>query len=249
MRRFPAILCLLVFCSCAGPRAPRRGGDPEKVVTHEVRPGEGWREIAEDFYGDPDRAGALAGFNGKKPGIDPDAGSGVRIPLTKGDLRRLERRLDAAALYNEGLALADRGDFPTAVKRFREALAKDSSFDDASYNLAVTWRRLGMYDEATGLLRRLVERRPQEARYRFALGNVRFHAGEYEEAREAFLAAVERDDSLGEAVYALAAACERLGRRDEAIRWYREYADHFPDGAWAAEARRRIERLDAEEGR
>ena len=103
MRRFPAILCLLVLCSCAGPRAPRPGGGPEKVVTHEVRAGEGWREIAEDFYGDPDRAGALAVFNGGEPGIDPDAGSGVRIPLAKGDMRRLDRRLDAAALYNLSL--------------------------------------------------------------------------------------------------------------------------------------------------
>jgi len=50
-------------------------------------------------------------------------------------------------------------------------------------------------------------------------------------------------------VYALAAACEKLGKTGEARRWYGRYAERFPDGAWAVEARRRIERLEAEEER
>ena len=249
MRRLIVAVSLLAAVSCAGPRAPRPAGDREKIVTHEVRAGEGWREIAEAFYGDPERAAALAGFNGGVPDVDPDAGSGVRIPLTKNDLRRLDRRLDAAAVYNEGLSLADRGDYPAAVELFRKALSKDPGFEDASFNLAVTWRRLGRYDEATDVLRDLVERRPDESRYRFALGNVRFHAGDYGGAREAFLAVLDIDAAHGEAVYALAVSCARLGRDREAAERYGEYVALRPEGAWSAEARKALARLRAGEGR
>ncbi|MBN1885326.1 MAG: tetratricopeptide repeat protein [Candidatus Krumholzibacteriota bacterium] len=238
-----ALASALLAASCAGPRSPGTAGEYERVVTHEVAPGENWRAIAESFYGDPSRADGLAGFNGQDPRAAPEPGSGVRVPFTGGDLRRLDRRKGAATVYNEGLALADCGDYAGAVERFRKALSLDDSFADASYNLAVTYGRLGLHGEAAGILSDLVRRRPAEARYRFALGNARFHDGNLAGAREAFLAAIERDPGHRQALYALAVACEKLGRNDEAARHLEEYLRLDDEGEWAAEARERLDRL------
>jgi tetratricopeptide (TPR) repeat protein len=245
MRRLTtAILAtLLVLPACAG---PRRGAPPrsmEKVVTHQVRAGETWQSIAHDFYGDRTRSGELASFNGMQETRPPAVGAGVRVPLSRADLRLLERKLDAVSAYNRGIELASAGNFGEAVEQFQRALSIDPQMLDASFNLAVTYQKLGLNVKAIPLLRSLVEREPEHAAYLFALGHSLFHAGAYGEAKDVFGRTLEIDPTHRRALFSLAVVHEKRGERDEALRRWNEYLALDPEGAWADEARERRDAL------
>lgn len=245
MRRFVTaiIAALLVLPACAG---PRRGAPPrpiEKVVTHQVRTGETWQSIAHDFYGDRTRAGKLASFNGMPEAQTPAVGAGVRVPLSRADLGLLERRLDAVSAYNSGIELASAGNYGEAIEQFRRALSIDPHMLDASFNLAVTYQKLGLHVKAIPLLKRLTEREPDRVAYHFALGHSLFHAGDYGEAKDTFRRTLEIDHTHRRALFSLAVVHEKRGERDEALRRWNEYLELDPDGAWADEARARRDAL------
>ncbi len=233
----------LVSCGSGG----RKGvgtGDPASVVTHKVVPGESWKSISEDFYGSAARAEALADFNGADPAVSPSPGKGIRIPLSPEDLDILDSRLDAAAIYNEGLDLAGKGDYAGAVVKFREALGEDPGLHEASFNLAVTYQKLGLQSNAETVLVDLVTKEPGNAEYYFALGNARFHQGHYSNAARAFRLALDVDPGHLQSLYALAVSQEKMGEESKAKGTWRKYLELDPDSEWADEARARLETLE-----
>jgi tetratricopeptide (TPR) repeat protein len=207
------------------------------MVTHKVVPGESWESISLDFYGSSSNSGALARFNGMDPSDPPRAGTGIRVPLSAGDLDRLDARLDAAAVYNEGLDLAASGDFASAIKRFQAALEEDPQFLDASFNLAVTYQKLGLHSDAEAVLEDLVAGAPGNADYCFALGSARFYQKEYDKAAKAFRMALDADPYHLKSTYSLAMSYERMGEESKASRMWRRYLELDPDSEWADEAR------------
>jgi len=240
----PMLLALVV--SCAGRKDVIRPERAEQIVTHEARYGETWESISKDFYGDEERAGALARYNGFDPLEPPRPGEGVRIPLSSGDVRSLRSRLDAVEIYNEGLDLASQGDYAGAVERFRGALERDAEFADASFNLAVTYRKLGLYERAATVLEDLVIRHPKNPEYLFALGHARFGSGELDAAEKRFLEALSADPGHLKSLFALAAVLERKGELEKARDRFVEYLVRDPEGEWASEARSRVETLNRE---
>ncbi len=245
MRHFTTVIlvALLVLPACAG---PRRGAPPrsiERVITHQVRAGETWQSIAHDFYGDMNRSNKLASFNGVQETQPPAVGAGVRVPLSRGDLKLLEKRLDSVSAYNSGIELASAGNYGEAVEQFQRALSIDPQMLDASFNLAVTYQKLGLNVKAIPLLRSLVEREPGRAAYHFALGHSLFHAGDYGEAKDVFRRTLEIDPTHRRALFSLAVVHEKRGERDEALRRWNEYLALDPEGAWADEARERRDAL------
>ena len=181
------------MASCGGGRKSVSTGDTARIVTHKVIPGESWASISEDFYGSAVRAEALAQFNGMDPDASPPAGKGIRIPLSPEDLDILDSRLDAALIYNEGLDLAAMGDYAGAVEKFRDALREDSDLHEASFNMAVTYQKLGLHSNAETVLEDLVMKEPGNAEYYFALCNSRFHQGHYSNAAMSFRRALDDD--------------------------------------------------------
>ncbi len=247
MKRITLLLpILLVLASCAGHKDVLRPERAEQIVTHEARYGETWESIATDFYGDGERAEALALYNGADPLTPPEPGTGVRIPLSRGDVRSLRSRLDTVEIYNEGLDLAAQGDYAGAVERFRGALERDPGFADASFNLAVTYRKLGLHDKAATVLEDLVMRHPKNPEYIFALGHARFSSGGLAAAEKSFLEALSIDPGHLKSLFALAAVLEKEGKMEKARDRFVEYLIRDPEGAWAAEARSRVERLNRE---
>jgi tetratricopeptide (TPR) repeat protein len=244
MKRISLLLLLSVLVSCAGQKDVLRPGRAEQIVTHEARYGETWESIANDFYGDGERAEALACYNGSDPLVQPEPGEGVRIPLSKGDVRSLRSRLDAVEIYNDGLDLASGGDYAGAVERFRGALERDPDFADASFNLAVTYRKLGLHERAATVLENLVTRNPDNPEYLFALGHARFSSGELGAAEKDFLEALSADPGHLKSLFALAAVLEKEGKIEKARDRFVEYLIRDPKGEWAAEARSRVERLN-----
>jgi tetratricopeptide (TPR) repeat protein len=237
------LLLQLALYSCAGRKmtTPRR--DAEKVVTHKVGYGETWKSISRDFYSSEDKARDLAGYNGSDMDTPPRAGSAVRIPLSKDDLRSLSSRLDAAEAYNEGLELISKQDYGKAVERFQCALEIDPQFSDAAFNLAVTYKKLGLYGHATSVLNELILRHPANVEYRFALGNAHFHNGELDKALDAFLAVRSMDPGHIKSLFSLAVIYEKTGNMEGAKRLWREYLEQDTESEWAEQARSRLESL------
>ena len=244
-RRALFICCCagLLLAACAGGRRGIGPGDEERLVTHQVLPGETWESIAEEFYRDRARGDALARYNGADPEEPPRPGTGVRIPLSRDDLGEIDHRLEAAAAYNEGIELAERGEYAAAVERFGDAADIDPSLLDASFNLAVCYQKLGLHDKAIPILEDLARRDGGDPRYHFALGHSRYRSGDFGSAARSFEQALRIDPLYGEALYALAVSYERGGERDKARETYRRYLALEPDGDWAAEARARLSGL------
>jgi tetratricopeptide (TPR) repeat protein len=247
--RLALIAALAVLAGCGGTRGVQQPGDIERVVTHSVRYGETWETIAEEFYGSAERADELAAFNGGVPETPLESGSGVRIPLTSRDLETLAERLDAAKANNRGLDLAGAGNFAEAVKEFQKALDTDPRFTDASYNLAVTYQKLGLYRNAETVFEGLAIRYPGNAAYRYGLGAARFRGGDYRRAREAFETALDIDPWYEEAHYSLAVTCEKLGDRETSKLLWREFLERFPGSDRAELARSRLDALRSGDGR
>lgn len=233
----------LMLISCGGPPRKAQVREVEKVITHKVVQGETWESIAVDFYSEAGRGGELAVYNGQDPAEMPDESSGVRIPLSRTDLRSLETRLDAASAYNLGLEHASKGNYAKAVEEFQRALEIDGHFTDAAFNLAVTYQRLGLHTKAAAVLSDLVVYDPDNPDYFFAMGNSLFHAGDLEGAKEAFTAALSLDEGHLKSLFSLAVVFEKMGEVDEAIRSWREYLERDSRGDWAGEARSRLEAL------
>jgi tetratricopeptide (TPR) repeat protein len=239
---------MIIFVGCAGERTAGPRGDVERIVTHQVHPGESWESIAVEFYRDGDRGDELAVYNGCEPDTPPAAGTGVRVPLTKDDLRGLEERLEAATAYNEGLDLARQGNYAEAVEQFQRALERDPRFDEATFNLAVTYQKLGLHEKAAAALRELTRRERGEAPYHFALGASLYHLGDFNGAKSAFERALAVDPNYHKALFSLAVVYEKLGEVDRARELWLEYLERSPDGEWSEEARARLKSLERSGG-
>ena len=237
------VMCIIafgaLFWGCA-----REARKPEgKVYLHKVAPGETLPDIADEYYGDPNRASFLGEFNGiPAEGVAP--GTVLRVPMTGEDIDRMKTRERASAAYNEGLTLAEQASYIDAVEKFQEAIAIDPDFADAMYNLGVTLYMVKSYDKAKEHLEDAVELRPRNAKYRFALGNALFHLEDFGRAASTFEAVMEMDPSNTKALYSLAVCYEKLGEKEKAIASWRRYLELDATSAWAIEARKRLEALE-----
>jgi tetratricopeptide (TPR) repeat protein len=231
-------LVALVMAGCA-----KQARHPaEKVYLHKMADGETLADIAEDYYGDPERVPAIVEFNGLADGhVAP--GVVVRVPMTAKDVERLLVREKAKIPYDEGLELAEKASYVDAVQRFQDAIAVDPEFADAVYNLGVTLEMLKSYDKAKEQLEKAAAMRPKNAKFHFALGNCLFHLGNYAGAVSAFGKVTEIEPSHTKALYSLGVCYERLGQKDEARNTWQRYLELDSTSAWATEARKRLQAL------
>ncbi|HEY0930250.1 MAG TPA: tetratricopeptide repeat protein [Gemmatimonas sp.] len=125
---------------------------------------------------------------------------------------------DALAYNNLGVALADRGDANAAREALTRAAELDPTFVRARRNLAclLAWNGEGL--AALSLLRELVAFHPRDADAWYATGQVLASLDRPEDARDAFVKAIEQRPSHAEARFALADVLDRLGDQDGAVR-------------------------------
>lgn len=247
-----ACVLLLALASCAGEKPAARIEDRaadgrraavEQVITHRVESGETWESLARDFLGDDSRAASLARDNGSDAGTPPRAGSAVRIFLSERDAGRAKRRLDAAREYNEGLDLVSRRNYAAAVPKFERATKLDPDFRDASFNLALSYDKLGLHKKAIPILKDLVSLSPGNGEYRYALGASHFGAGANGEAEKAFRELLSREPGNRKALFSLAVVLEKRGSLEEAKSRFREYLAVDPRGEWADAARTHLDAI------
>ena len=236
--------CVFFFISCAGERPrPEARERAEQIITHRVESDETWKSIARDFYGDEGRSASLARDNGRSEKEPPVAGSAVRISLSGRDVKRVQNRLDAARQYNEGLDLVSSGNYAAATAKFEEAVKLDPSFNDASFNLAVSYEKLEFHKKAVAILKDLVAIAPRNLDYRFALGASCFGLGDFGGAEKAFREVLAREPARRNALFSLAVVLEKRGTTGEAIARFQEYLALEPVGEWAEAARSHLEEL------
>lgn len=233
---------LAIIAGCA----THRPGPDDRVLRHVVAEDETLADLADDYYGNPRRAGDIRRFNDIDRGDAPAPGTELRIPMTPRDMETLERRRAARIPYNEGLELVADGDYLDASVRFREAVELDARFAEARYNLGAVYQRMGTYEKAFDEFEEAAQLRPDNADYRFAAGGARFHLEQYDRAVREFRRALDIDPFHLRARYSLAAALEKLGRTRDAREQWRHYLKLDDDSAWADKARARLEALEAQ---
>ncbi len=147
------------------------------------------------------------------------------------DSYRRALRIDprhAMAYNNLGVALDDLGDYHAARESFVRASELDPTLIVARLNLA-RWLA-GQRDPlaALMLLRELVAFHPRNAESWQVMGTVLQSLDRTEEARDAFLAAIECRPSHAEARFGLARVLERLGDSDGAARETQQALKYSP---------------------
>jgi tetratricopeptide (TPR) repeat protein len=246
----PALLGVALGLASCGKKAVReapgqRPGDIAKVVSHRVVQGETWEGMAEDFYGDPDRAGELARYNRFDPAVPPSKGDLIQVPLSVRDISSVRERKRARRPYNEGLDLAARRQWVEAAARFKEALDLDPDLADARYNLALTYQKMGYHERALLELLGLPEERRETALVHYARGSSLFYLERYADAKDAFTLALDLDPGFLKAQYSLAVTFEKLGDARGAAREWRRYLELDSTGEWAEQARRHLADLES----
>jgi tetratricopeptide (TPR) repeat protein len=219
--------------------------EPEgEVYLHKVSSGETLADIADEYYGNPERASFIGEFNGLPADTELAPGTVLRVPMSLDEMDRMNLREQADAPYNEGLALAEKASYIDAMDKFREAIALDPGFADARYNLGVSLYMVKSYEKSKEELERAVELRPKSAKYLFALGNSLFHLEDVGRAASTFEDVLRLEPSNAKALYSLAVCYEKLGEKDKAIAAWKRYLEIDSTSAWGIEAKKRLDALE-----
>jgi tetratricopeptide (TPR) repeat protein len=235
-----AVAMILLSLGCA--QKTRKPVEGEKVLTHVVAGNETLETIADDYYGDPGRAGEIRKFNALE-GDEISEGEVIRVYMAPGDIEALNRRKRARVPYNAGLDNATKGAYLDAVTDFLRALELDPEFAEAAYNLGVTYQKLDSHEKAVKQFQAAIDLRPRNAGYYYAMGNSYFHLGRYDLAVNAFEQALSVKPNYLKAQYSLAASLEKAGNTRRARREWERYLDMDGDSEWAERARARLAEL------
>jgi len=134
---------------------------------------------------------------------------------------------EARLRYALGLALDRQGRYPDAAEEARRAIELGAGRDAQLFAgaLAIAMNDL---DAAERSLRPLVAADPGDAQARYDLALVADKRGDYNGAREGYIAALEADPSLADARYNLAVLTFRHGVVDEARHHVKKLAETSP---------------------
>lgn len=111
---------------------------------------------------------------------------------------------------------------PIAIKYFDNALILDSTSYDALWKKASYYHDLEEYEEAMIWYEKLIYHYPQNANVQYNAGLMQMAKGDFEKAHWLFDNATKFEPTFGEAYYFKGEAAEKLNRKEEAIRSYRE---------------------------
>ncbi len=131
---------------------------------------------------------------------------------------------DLAAAWSQlGIVRLKRNNAAGAAEALRRAVALDPNDFDANFYLGVLFREAGDPVQARPWLERALRLRPGSFKTQYQVGSLYVQLQEFDKARQVLEALVEAAPDFPEAHAALATACLRLGRKEEAAR-HREIA-------------------------
>jgi tetratricopeptide (TPR) repeat protein len=141
-----------------------------------------------------------------------------------------------------GAELDEAGDIARAVEMYRAALAAGGPRPELCFQLAELLYRSGELQAARERYFMAVELDEDYVEARANLGCVLLELGETELAIAAFTGALRSHDSYADVHYHLARTLDDLGRRDEALPHWRQFAELAPESPWVDEAQQRLQR-------
>lgn len=151
--------------------------------------------------------------------------------LEKRDSAHTRRAYASKAMFHYGIghALLASGDRRAAQDAFRQALVEDYAFYPAHAALAVlAWENWSDSTTAVHEFELALQTGATDAALRYNYGTVLMELRRPEEALAQFEAAMAGSPEYALPWYNAAVAADRLGRKADAIRWYREFARRAP---------------------
>jgi superkiller protein 3 len=153
----------------------------------------------------------------------------------------------AAEAYNQGLELAQSGQYAEARAKFEEALRLAPDFREAHYNLGLVLRQLGEKEAAIAELQQSLEGSPEPALAQRIIGELLAELGRIPEAIAAFEKALEMDPEMTDLYYVeadlLARGAETPEDRQEVIAAYERALAKAPRHPRARKAYRALGKL------
>lgn len=145
----------------------------------------------------------------------------------------------AAARLQRSIELEQQGDLETARIEADAAMAAGGGRDAVLQvtKIAILQQR---YADAVAPLDALVKADPNDVAAQYNLALVRHHQGDYNRARNGYLAALRADPRHADARYNLAVLCSAHGFVEEAQHHVAKFRATFPDDARGPELDRRI---------
>jgi tetratricopeptide (TPR) repeat protein len=146
---------------------------------------------------------------------------------------------EAASHLQRSFALEQQGDLAGAEVEANAAVAAGGGRDATlqQTKLAILGQR---YDAAVAPLEALVQADPEDAAAQYNLALVRHHQGDYNRARNGYLAALRSDSRYADARYNLAELCLSHGFADEARHHAAKFRTAFPQDPRGADLERRV---------
>ena len=144
-----------------------------------------------------------------------------------------ESPLNPRVQYNLGLVLANEGNIPAAIQRYREALRLKPDYFEARNNLGIALADTGHWPEAIAEYEEAVRLGPGFSQTHYNLGNAFLHVGKLADAIDSFEEARDLAPDDPNIYYNLGVALTRAGRPAEAIPVYQEAVRLRPDSPQA----------------
>ncbi len=143
----------------------------------------------------------------------------------------------AEAHFRLGRLAKDNGDEARAADYFRAAFQLAPSLPGVQIQLGELLNSLGKGDEAVAVLETELQATRANPNRLTLLGFALLQTQQYDQASEAFRQAMEIDPKGTHAIYGLATACAKLGHKEEAKKYFDEFASRKGQGIVTDRAR------------
>jgi len=223
--------------------APTVSDSKSQVLEHEIISGESLSQIADNYYGDPDRADSIAKSNGITDPARIIPGSILRLKFTGDEWAEARQRSTALVAYNRGVDFFAQNRLAEAEKQFTLALKTAPELAAAKYNLALVHLKRGKNTKGLVILEGLTALRPQSTDYRFARGNALFQLTRFEEAIAQFKILTDEHPNHKRGVFSLARSLQEAGDTAGAKAAWMRYLELDSTSGWAKTARNNLKKL------
>ena len=143
-----------------------------------------------------------------------------------------------------GWVYYQKGSILDAKKAYTKALSLRENHPDALYNLGLIFMEEDDFSSAETYLGKIFERNPTHHLAALALGKVYLDSEKYEEAEELLIKFQDEFTTNADYFYYLGLICEKLGKRDEAIKYITKALNFDPKFIAAEVALYRITNLE-----